>query len=87
MGRRVCFHTFTLLEDLCVRLLVRNLGVGMPESVVREELECLNICVQGVMQMRSGLRDQDPAKDGPPKPHFIVSVARRPEVSEVRSLF
>ena len=60
------FHTFTLPEDRCVRLLVKNLGRGMPESVVREELESLNICVQGVTQLRSGRRDQDPAKDRPP---------------------
>jgi hypothetical protein len=52
----------------------------------REELESLNIRVQGVMQMRSGRRDQDPAKDRPPIPHFIISVARGPEVSKVRSL-
>jgi hypothetical protein len=69
-----------------VRLLVKNLGRGMPESVVREELESLKIRVQGAMQLRSGRRDQDPAKDRPPTPHFIVSVARGPEVSRVRSL-
>jgi len=44
----VSFHTFTLPEDRCVRLLVKNLGRDMPESVVREELESLNIRVQGV---------------------------------------
>jgi len=43
----VSFHTFTLPEDHCARLLVKNLGRGMAESVVREELESLNICVQG----------------------------------------
>jgi hypothetical protein len=58
----------------------------MPESVVREELESLNIRVQGVMQLRSGRRDQDPANDRPATPHFIVSVTRGPEVSRVRSL-
>jgi hypothetical protein len=51
----VSFHTFTLPGDLCVRPVVKNLGRGMPESVVREELESLNIRdslnirVQGVM--------------------------------------
>jgi hypothetical protein len=50
----VSFHTFTLPEDRCVRLLVKNLGKGMPESVVREELESLDIRVQGVMQLHSG---------------------------------
>jgi len=58
----------------------------MPESVIREELESLNIHVQRVTQMRSGRRDPDPANDRPPTPHFIVSVARGPEVSKVRSL-
>jgi hypothetical protein len=68
-----------------VRLLVKNLGKGMPESVVREELEALNIHVQGVTQLRSGRRDQDPTKDSHFTPHFIVSVARGPDVSKVRS--
>jgi hypothetical protein len=85
-GEGVSFHTFTLPEDRCARLLVKNLGKGMPESVVREELQTLNIRVQGVMQLRSGLHDQDPAKDHPPTPHFIISVARGPEVLKVRSL-
>ena len=44
----VSFHTFTLPEDRCVRLVVKNLGRSMPESVVRDELESLNIRVQGV---------------------------------------
>jgi len=62
----VSFHTFTLPEDCCARLVVKNISRGMPESVVREELESLNICVQGVTQLRSGRRDPDPAKDRPP---------------------
>ena len=80
------FHTFTLAEERSGRLLVKNLGRGMPESVVREELEVLDIYVQAVMQLRSARRDQDPAKDRPLTPHFIVSVARGPEVSKVRSI-
>jgi hypothetical protein len=43
MGEGMSFHTFTLPEDSCVRFLV---GRCMPESVVREELESLNIRVQ-----------------------------------------
>jgi hypothetical protein len=50
------FHTFSFPEDRCVRLL----------NIVREKLESLNIRVQGVMQPRSGHRDQDPTKDRPP---------------------
>jgi hypothetical protein len=42
----VCFHTFTLPEDRCVRLLVKTLGRGMPESVVRKELKSPTIRVQ-----------------------------------------
>jgi hypothetical protein len=30
----VSFHTFSLLEDCCVRLLVKNFGKQIPESVV-----------------------------------------------------
>jgi hypothetical protein len=61
----VNFHTFTLAEDCCGRLLLKNLGRVIPESFVREELESLNILVQDVMQLRHGRRDQDPAKDNP----------------------
>jgi hypothetical protein len=85
-GDGVSFHTFTLQEDRCVRLLLKNLDRGMPESVIREELEALDIYVQGVMQLRSGHRDQDPTKDHPLAPHFIESVARGPEVSKVQSI-
>jgi len=44
-GGRVSFHTFTLPEFRCARLLVKNLGRGMPESVVRGELWSLRIHV------------------------------------------
>jgi hypothetical protein len=58
----------------------------MPESVLREEVEALDIHVQGDMQLRSGRRDQNPAKDRPITSLFIVSVARGPEVSKMRSI-
>jgi hypothetical protein len=80
-GEGVRFHT-SLPEDRCVRLLVKNLGKRMPESAVREELGSLNIRVQGVMQLRSGRRDQDPAKDRPPTPTSLClwrEVRRWPE--------
>ena len=51
-----------------------NLGRKMPENVIREELEALDIRVQGFMQHRSGRLDQDTSKDRPLTPHFIVSV-------------
>jgi hypothetical protein len=60
--------------------------LGMPKSVVGEELESLNIRVQKVTQLRSDRRNQDPSKDCFPTSHFIVSVARDPEMSKVRSL-
>jgi hypothetical protein len=66
------FDTFTQKKDLCVRLLAKNLGRCVPESVVREELESLNIRVQGVPHLQSGRRDQDTSK---PKLHYI-GVAR-----------
>jgi hypothetical protein len=64
----VSYHASLLPEDRCVRRLVKNFGNRMPESVVREELEALNNRVQGVMQIRSGHRNQDPTKVCPPTP-------------------
>ena len=58
----VSFHTFRLPEDRCARLLMKNQGRVMPESVVREELVFLNIRVQGVTQLRPDRRDSDTAK-------------------------
>jgi hypothetical protein len=69
-----------------VRLLLKNVGKRIPESEIKEELEALSISVQAVMQLRSKRRDQDPEKDGPLTPHFVVSVARGPDVPKVRSL-
>ena len=75
-GEGVSFHTFTLSEDSCVRLLVKNVGRGMTESVVREELESLDIHVQGVTQLRCGRRDQNPANERPPTSQLhCISVA------------
>ena len=43
----VTFHTYSLPDDRCVRLLIKNLGRRMPESVVLEELRSLDIHVGG----------------------------------------
>jgi len=48
MGEGMSIHNFTHQEDRYARLLVKNLGSGMPDSAVREELETLDIRVQGV---------------------------------------
>ena len=82
----VSFHTFSLPEDRCARLLIKNMGHLMPEEVVREELGALGIFVQGVMQLRSGRRDQNTEKYRPVTPHFIVTVERGPEVTKIRSI-
>jgi hypothetical protein len=84
-SKGVRFHT-SLPEDRCVRLLIKNVGRNTPEEVVREELETLGIQVQGVLQLRSTRRDQETAKTRPLTPHFIVSIARGPEVAKVSSL-
>ena len=47
-GEGVSFHTFRLREDRCARLLVKKLGRGTPESVVRQKLETLGIHDLGV---------------------------------------
>lgn len=52
----------------------------MHESVVSEDLEAMDISVQGVMQLRSGRRDQSPEKERPVTPYSIVTIARCFEV-------
>jgi len=47
MGEGVSFHTFTLPEDPCTRLLEKNVGRGKPETVVREKLETLGCHIKG----------------------------------------
>jgi hypothetical protein len=59
----VSFQTFSLPEERCVRLLLKNVGKRMPEAEIKEELEALSISLQAVMQLRSNRRDQDPEKD------------------------
>ena len=71
----VRFHIFTLLEDRCARLLVKNMSRGTPKSVVREKLASLNIHIQGVTRLRSGRRDPNPAKDRPNPTLHCVSGA------------
>ena len=85
-SKGMAFHTYSLPEDGCTRLLVKGLGKNMPEQDAREELEILEIPVQSVLQLRSQRREPDPAKDRFPIPHFIVMVARVPLVSKVPSL-
>jgi hypothetical protein len=68
------FHTYSLPEYGYVRLHVKILGKGMPERVVREELESLSIRTQGVTQLKSGGHDQDHAKDCPHTRQFMVPV-------------
>jgi hypothetical protein len=48
IGARMSYHT-SLLEDCCVQLLVKNLDRHMPEDVIREKVENMDICVQGVL--------------------------------------
>lgn len=74
---------FTLSEDRCVWLLVRILCRCVPECIVLEELKSLNIRIQEVTRMRSGHREQDPAKLRPPNATFVVSLTRGPKMSKV----
>ena len=80
------FHTFSVPEDRCVRLLINNLDRQRPEDFVREELETLDICVQGVLQLRSRRHDYEDSKASTLTPHFIASVARGPEVVKLHYL-
>ena len=62
------FHTFTLPEDGCVRLLVKNLGRGMPESFVREELESLINRVQRSLSCVPAVATRTPPRAAFPAP-------------------
>ena len=50
----------------------------MPENVIQEELETLDISVQGVLHVRSRCRDQETSKAHALTPHFFVSVVQGP---------
>jgi hypothetical protein len=78
----VSFHNFSLLEDPCVRLLIKNLSRQMPQDIDQEESENLGICVLAVLQLHSGRHDQDASKDLPLTLHFIVLVSQGPEVAK-----
>jgi hypothetical protein len=84
-GEGVTFHTFSLQEDRCMRLLLKNLGKRITETETKGELEALRIHVQAVMQLRSRRRDQD-VEYHPLTPHFMVSLARGPYLAKVRYL-
>jgi hypothetical protein len=64
---------------ICVRLLNKNRGRQMHVNVVREELETLGICVQEVLELRSGYHDQEGSKTRPLTPN--LAVALEPEVA------
>jgi len=49
----------------------------MPEDVVQEELETLDISVQGVLHVCTRCCDQETSK-AHPTPHFIVLVVQGP---------
>ena len=72
-GKKVLsFHTFTLPEKGCVRLLLKNLGRGMTESFVREELESLNIRVRETLSCVPAVATRTPPRTAlPPVLHHI----------------
>jgi hypothetical protein len=84
-AKGLSFHNFRLLEDRCLCLLMKNVGKRMPEAEIKK-VEPLHLNVQAVRQLSSKCRDQDPEKDRPLTPHFVVSVARGHDVAKVRSL-
>jgi hypothetical protein len=58
----------------------------MPKAKIKEELEALHINVQALMQLRWNRREEDPEKELPVTPHFIMSVGPGPDLTKVRSL-
>jgi hypothetical protein len=69
-----------------LHLLLKSSGSHIPEVDVWEELDAVHIHVQVAMQLRLRRRDQDVEKHRPLPPHFVVSVARGPDVAKLRSL-
>lgn len=59
----------------------------MTKAEVREWLEALHINMQTLMQLRSKCRHQDPEKDSPIIPHFIVSAAQGPGIVHIHLSF
>jgi hypothetical protein len=86
MGARVCVFTRFLSRrtDLSFCCYTISASTCLRASFGRSWR--LGIHVQGVMQLRSGRRDQNAARDDPLTRHFIVSVARRAEAQQLRSL-
>ena len=71
VDKGVAFHTYSLPEDRCTRLLIKDLGKNMPDQDVRKEVESLTMPVQSVLQLRSQRHDPDHAKDRFPTPHLM----------------
>ena len=74
-SKGVSFHAFSVPEALCIRLLVKKLARQMPEAVIPEKVENLGMCVQGVLQLRLGRRDQEASKARPYPVLDYVSIA------------
>jgi hypothetical protein len=85
-NKGMSFHTFSLLKDHCVRMLVKNLDRQMSESIVWEEMETLGIYVQGVLQLCSGCSAQEASNVCSLSRHIIVSVLWGLEVMKLHSL-
>jgi len=85
-SKGVSFHIFSLPEDCCVRLLVKNLGRQMSEGIVQEQMKTLVICTQGILQLCSGHSDQEASNVRSLTLHFILSVVLGPEVTKLHSL-
>jgi hypothetical protein len=66
--------------------VAEKLGQAHPKAEILTKLELFHINVQAVMQLRSQRRNQDRKKDSGVTPHFLSSLALRPDVSNVRSL-
>ena len=79
------FDTFSLPEDRCVRLLIKNLGRQMSEDLVRLELETGHVSME-TCSSAPPRREQDASKARPSTPHYIVSVAWGSEVEKLRAL-
>ena len=75
------YQNFTLPEDCCFRVLVKNLGREMPDSVVPEEQEAWTFMTRQSCSCVPAVNTRTQLSN-----HFIASVALGPEMSKVRSI-
>ena len=72
----VNFHTFKLTKVRCVPLMVKNLGRGLPQYVVQEELQSMNILSWESLSSVPAVANSTPPRTTHPPALHCISGAR-----------